>query len=342
MNRILLFLCITVVFAIAWVKYREIPLTVIGQPASTGLLQNTKEAPFFRGLKETTGLPLKVTYRPLNTVGFKDTYQLYMLKDGLFDLVSLRFIQNSEAEPGLQGIDLAGLYSDYDTARTVVRAYSETLDRYLNDTFDAKLLGVWTFGPQVLFCSKPIQNIGDIKGLKVRVGSASLATLITALGGTPIIIPFDDTKNALAIGLVDCAITSAASANYAGWPEHTRYYFPLAVHFGLNGYAISLKKWNEFSKKEQTILTAAFDAYLEDLWKFSQTTHLDSSNCNIGRECKNGKSYDMILVEPSMHDVQVLKEIASAKLSPEWAEKCERVHPGCRDEWTAKVLAHIH
>ena len=342
MNRILLFLCIMMVFTIAWVRYREIPLAVIGQPASTGLLQNTKEAPFFNKLKETTGLPLKVTYRPLNTVGFKDTYQLYMLKDGLFDLVSLRFIQNSEAEPALQGIDLAGLYSDYDTARTVVRTYSETLDRYLNDTFDVKLLGVWTFGPQVLFCSKPIQHIEDIKGLKVRVGSASLATLISSLDGTPFIIPFDDTKSALAIGLVDCAITSATSANFAGWPEHTRYYFPLAIHFGLNGYAISLKKWSVFSKKEQAILTAAFDAYLDDLWKFSQTTHLDSSNCNIGHECKNGTSYHMILVEPSMHDVQVLEAIARTRLLPEWAEKCERVHPGCRDEWTAKVLAHIH
>lgn len=342
MKRILLFLGIAMVFTIAWVRYREVSLLVIGQPTSTGLLQSAKEAPFFSGLQAATRLPLKVTYKPLNTIGFKDTYQLQMLKEGLFDLASLRFIQNGEAEPGLQGFDLAGLYSDYDTAKTVVRTYADTIDRYLNDTFDAKLLGVWTFGPQVLFCRKPIQRIEDTKGLKVRVAGASLATLITSLGGTPAIIPFDDTKNALAIGLVDCAITSAASANYAGWPEHTRYYFPLAIHFGLNGYAISLKKWNVFSTKEQAILQAAFDAYLDDLWKFSQATHLDASNCNIGRECKHGKPYDMILVEPSAHDIRVLKEIAKNKLLPEWAEKCERIHPGCRDEWTDKVWAHIH
>ena len=48
--------------------------------------------------------------------------QRFGQRDGLFDLVSLRFIQNSEAEPSLQGIDLVGLYADYDTARRVVLA----------------------------------------------------------------------------------------------------------------------------------------------------------------------------------------------------------------------------
>ena len=338
MTRILIFLIVAGVFAVSWVMSAEIPLFVVGQPTSTGAIQKAREERFFNGLRASTGLPLKVTYKPANMLGLKDTHQLQMLQDGLFDLVSLRFIQNSEAEPSLQGIDLVGLYADYDTARRVVRGYMATVDRYLQETFDAKLLGVWTFGPQVFFCRKPIQGIDDIQGLKVRVASPSMATLIASLGGTPAIVSFEETKNALAIGLVDCAITSAASANFAGWPEHTQYYFPLAVHFGLNGYAISLKKWNEFSTKEQAILQARFDAYLDDLWVFSEAIARDASDCNSGRECRNGKPYGMTLVEPSLHDVDRLHEVAQSSVFPAWVEKCEQVHPGCRSEWEVKVL----
>lgn len=302
MTSLLLFLLILLMFSAAWMRYREIHLLVIGQPASTGLLQSAKEEPFFNNLRATTRLPFQVTYKSLNTVGFKDTHQLLMLKEGLLDLVSLRFIQNSEIEPSLQGIDMVGLYSDYATARLGVINYSKTVDRYLQDTFGAKLLGIWTFGPQVFFCSKPLRNIGDVQGLKVRVASGSMATLISTLGATPAIIPFDDTKNALAIGLVDCAITSATSANFAGWPEHTRYFFPLAVHFGLNGYVISLKKWNVLSHQEQATLQATFDAYLEDLWSFSQAMNLDAFNCNTGQECKAGRSYHMLMISPSEQD----------------------------------------
>ena len=185
MKRWLIFLGIAILFTVSWVMFAEIPLVVVGQPTSTGLLQQAKEEPFFTGLADATGLPLKVTYQPLETIGLKDTYQLQMLADGLFDLVSLRFIQNSETEPSLQGIDLVGLYADYDTARRVVHQYSGTVDRYLRERFDAKLLGVWTFGPQVFFCRVPIRGIEDIAGLKVRVASPSMATLIAALDGIP-------------------------------------------------------------------------------------------------------------------------------------------------------------
>jgi len=342
MKRLALALGIASVFTLSWVMLAEIPLRVIGQPESTGLLQRAKEVPFFRDLAQTTGLPIKVTYLPLNMTGLKDTHQLQMLKEGEFDLVSLRFIQNSEVEPSLQGIDLVGLYADYETARRVVLHYSDTVDRYLGENFATRLLGVWTFGPQVFFCRPPIRGIEDLAGLKVRVASSSMATLIAALGGIPAIIPFDDTKNALAIGLVDCAITSAASANFAGWPEHCHYYFPLAVQFGLNGYAISLKKWNQLTPKEREILQGAFDAYVDDLWSFSQAIHQDASDCNIGRPCRNGTPYQLTLVEPSPNDIRVFKDIAQTRVLPEWAEKCEQVHPGCLREWEDKVLPQLH
>jgi hypothetical protein len=335
--RLLVFVAIATTFTLAWRHFNQIPLLVIGQPSTTGLLQRDKEQPFFNRLEATTGLPLKVTYKTLDSIGLKDTYQLQMLRDGDFDLVSLRFIQNTDVEPVLAGVDLLGMSQDYPTAKRIVGAYSGTIDRHLQQRFQVKLLGMWTFGAQQIFCRQPIARLEDLRGKKVRVASTGLGTFVSELGGTPAVIPFDQTRDALAIGLVDCAVTSAASANFAGWTQHTQYAFPISVHFGLNGYAISLRKWNSLSAKQQRILMAAFQAYLDDLWRYSELLQADVISCNTGGPCQRGKPYHLKLVQPSPHDVWLLRDISLRKVVPFWGQTCDRIHPGCLQEWRQKV-----
>src|SRR6185369_5006420 len=141
----------------------------IGQPLATGLIQKNKEQPFFEHFAERTGLPIDVDYKPVDTLGIKDTEQLRVMKAGLFELVSLRIAQNTRDEPTLLGLDLVGASPDYATARKVANAYYDTIDQRLQQQFTVKLLGLWPFGPQVLFCKKPISKLADIKGMKVRV-----------------------------------------------------------------------------------------------------------------------------------------------------------------------------
>ena len=337
MKRLGLLLVIVVLFAAVWRQLDRISLVVIGQPSSSGTIQREKESPFFQTLQASTRLPIQVTYRPLEALGFKDTHQLQMLEDGLFDLVSLRFLQNRKAEPCLEGIDLAGMIQDYRTAHAVTVAYAPTLDRCLQERFGVKLLGVWTFGPQEFFSREPIRGLDDIKGRKVRVGDASLAPIITAIGGIPAVIPFDDTRQALEIGLVDCAVTSAASATYAGWTQHAPHYFPLAVHFGLNGYVISLKKWNALSQRQQEVLQEAFDAYLADLWRFSEELHSTALRGGAGLMCSRGDCPELTVAEVAPEDLVRLRELSLAVALPSWAARCETVHPGGVEEWRATL-----
>lgn len=341
MKRLALFVLIASAFVYFWRAFNEIPLRVIGQPSSTGLLQRDKEAPFFATLREATQLPLQVVYQPLESVAFKDTFQLPMLKDGQFDLVSLRFLQNAEIEPTLQGIDLVGLIPDYATARKVITAYAPAVDRNLQQKFNAKLLGVWSFGPQEFFCNKPVKRLEDIKALKVRVAGPAQSAFIRALDGVPVIIPFDDTKQALALGLVDCAITSAASANSARWLEHANHSFPLVVQYGFNGYAISLRTWNALSSGNRAVLAAAFESYVSDLWQFTQDIHADASSCNTGGECKRGNRFNATAAQPSPQDVQRMRDIMRRSVLPEWGTRCDQVHPGCVREWQDKLSAHL-
>src|SRR5881409_4166892 len=81
------------------IAQEKIKLKVIGQPLATGLIQKTKEQPFFESLAQKTGLPIEVDYKPLDTTGIKDVDELRVMKSGLFEVASLRMSQVSRDEP---------------------------------------------------------------------------------------------------------------------------------------------------------------------------------------------------------------------------------------------------
>ena len=179
-----------------------VTLKVIGQPAATGLIQKTMEKPFFDDFSARTGLNIKADYKSIDQLGIKDTEQLRVMKAGLFDIVSLRVSQNSRDEPTLLGLDLVGAAPDYATARKVYEAYRETLDKRLQQSFQVKLLGAWPFGPQILFCKKPVASLADLKGLKVRTYDQNLSKFMESVGATPVPLAFTEVHQSLSLGVV--------------------------------------------------------------------------------------------------------------------------------------------
>lgn len=335
--RLLVLGVISLSFALAWQRFRSIPLLVLGQPRSVGLLQRDQEAPFFRDLSANTGLPLAINYRTADSFGLKDSHQLEALRDGRVDIVSLRFMQNIATEPSLEGLDLPGMIPNFAMGRRVAAAYSPIIDQYLHRRFGAKLLGLWSFGPQVMVCRGPVAGLQDIRGRRVRVASPGLAQLVSAIGATPAILPFEDTRSALGLGMVDCAVTSAASANFAGWTNHASSFYPLALQFGFNGYAISLRRWNSLSPAEQQRLQLNFDHFSKRLWRYSEDLQVASEQCITGGPCRGQQRHQLQPVPVRASDVALLRELSRRIVLPSWSERCNRVHPDCRRRWDQTV-----
>ena len=316
----------------------KLKFKIIGQPLATGLIQKNKEQPFFENFAARTGLPIDAEYKPIDTLGIKDTEQLRVMKAGLFDIVSLRVSQNSRDEPALLGLDLVGASPDFATGRKVANAYFSTVDERLQKQFNVKLLGVWPFGPQILFCKKPISKLADVKGMKVRVYDQNLAKFIELMGGTPVPVSFADTHQSLSLGVVDCAITGPSSANSAGWPEVTTHQLPLGFQMALNGYAISLKAWNQLKPDQQVKLKTAFEGLTDEIWKYSEELFLDALNCNAGKEpCTTGKKFKLTQVQVSPADGELIRSAVTKVSLPVWAEVCDKSNPSCSQKWKATV-----
>ena len=319
---------------------QPIKLRVAGNLLATGLIQKNKEQPFFENLGRHTGLPVEVDYKPMDVVGVKDVDGLRVLKSGLFDIMTLRIAQVSRDEPFLLGADLVGLNPDYEVARKVVDAYRAAADRRLQERHNAKLLGIWPFGPQVVFCKVPISGLSDLKGKKVRVYDQSLAKFIERIGGIPVTIPFGETQQALERGVTDCAITGPSSANSAGWPEVTTHFMPIGFQIALNGYAMSLTRWNALSADQKSRFEKAFRTLESDIWAYSKELFDDAVRCNVGKEpCTTVKKYALKEVPVRAVDQQLIRDALATVSFPTWSEVCEKSYPGCSAAWKKELGA---
>lgn len=313
-------------------------LKALGQPSATGMIQRNVEAPFFENFAEETGLDVEVSYQTLDQTGIKGAEQLRLLKSGLFDIISLRLQQVSRDAPVLLGLDLVGLNPTYDAARKTMAEFAPVVDKRLQQQFGAKLLGLWPFGPQVLFCNAPIASLADVSGLKVRSYDQNLSNFIQSLGGTPVPMGFPDVHQSLSRGVVECAITGPSSANSAGWPEVTTHVLPIAFQIAVQGYGMNLKRWNSLSADEQAAVQAAFDRLTDRIWTYSEELFDDAMRCNVGESpCELNKPYDLTLVEVSDSDVATVQNAVKDLSFPAWAELCDRGDADCSDGWKATV-----
>jgi TRAP-type C4-dicarboxylate transport system substrate-binding protein len=331
------FLAAALVLALP-VQAQNAKLRVAGNLVATGLIQQNKEQPFFENFAKNTGLPIDADYKPMDVLGVKDSDGLRVLKSGLFDIVTLRLAQVSRDEPFFLGPDIVGLSTDYDTAHKVVEAYRDAFDKRLQERHGGKLLGLYPFGPQVVFCKVAITGLADLKGKKVRVYDQSLAKFIEKLGGIPVTIPFGETQQALERGVTDCAITGPSSANSAGWPEVTTHFMPIGFQIALNGYAMNLAKWNALPTDQKAKMTEAFKKLETETWAYSRELFDDASRCNVGKEpCKTVKKFTMKDVPVKAADQQMIRDALTTVSFPTWSELCDKSYDKCSAVWKQTI-----
>lgn len=311
----------------------QTPLRVAGN-FSQNVRQVEIERGFFDALGATSGVPVAMNYNPMDVVGVKAPDALRMLRGGSFDIMSVQIGMASRDDPFFEGIDLIGVATDMARLRKVVDAYREAFDARLQARFNAKVLTLWPFGPQVFYCKHDIKSLQDLKGLKVRSFTPSMSAMIEHFGATPVTLQFSEVYPALQRGVAACGVTSPTSGNSGNWPEVTTHLLPLSVSGSVQGHFINLDTWKKFSPEQQAKLAAQFKTLEDQLWNFANTANDDATACNTGQEsCKAHKKFSMKLVEISAADREAIKAVAEKVVLPIWKKTCNAVDPGCAAKW---------
>ena len=313
-------------------------LRIMGMPLATGNIQKNREQPFFENMSARVGFPIDADYKVLDSTGIKEFEQLRVARSGLFDIIGLRLGQVSRDEPTILGLDLVGLNPDYETARKVVSAFQGPVGERLEKQFNTKLLGVWPFGPQLIFCKPPIKGLADLKGLKVRILDGVMAKFMEKVGATPVTMAFGEVAQGLSLGSIDCAVTGPSSANSAGWPETVTHVYPLALQVAVQGYGITTTAWNRMTPDQRVKLQAGIEALTADIWTYSKELWDDAMRCNAGQDpCTTGKKYKLTTVAVQPQDAELVRSAVREISFPAWSEASDKVNPGCSAAWKKAV-----
>ena len=157
-------------------------------------------------------------------------------------------------------------------------------------------------------------------------------------GGIPIVIPFDQVAEALSSNMTDCAITSQTSAYSAKWTTYLTHVYPIATQMGINGLAIRLDAWNRFSESQKQQLQSAVNAYIDQVWIYSEQLNTQSSDCLEGKSvCKLGVKYNLTKIDVTEDDKLFMQKFALDQSFPVWASRCDKLYPDCSMRWKAIV-----
>jgi TRAP-type C4-dicarboxylate transport system substrate-binding protein len=309
-------------------------MRIAGNFSANGKHVGGIERPFFDAFAKNTGIAVTPNYNPMDVLGVQAADALRLLRSGAFDVMSVQIGMASRDDPFFEGVDLVGVATDMAQLRKVVDAYREVFDKRLQEKFGAKVLTLWPFGPQVFYCNTPIKSLDDIKGLKVRSFTPSMAALIQHLGGTPVTLPFSEVYPALQRGVANCGVTSPTSGNSGKWPEVTTHFLPLSVSGSVQGHFMNLAYWNKFPPAEQAKIAAEFKRMEDLMWDLAITANGDAANCNVGKEpCKENSPFKMTLVDVAPADAAKIKAAVSAVVLPIWKESCNKIDPNCTKTW---------
>ena len=100
---------------------------------------------------------------------------------------------------------------------------------------DVMLIGYAGGGVRNIFVNKPVRNLAEIKGLKVRVQGAPIwSRTFAAAGMSPTVIAYNEVYNAIQNGVI------AAGENEAAGVE-TMKFFEVAPHLAMTEHAITIR-----------------------------------------------------------------------------------------------------
>ena len=164
------------------------------------------------------------------------------------------------------GLDLiraqAGFYQSAPSEEAEVKIFWQLWEKYpelRRELQGVKLLGVFMAAPLRLMTVKPVKNLADLKGMRIKAPQEVLSTL-KLFGAEGVIIPMAETYESLAKGIIQGAFGATEAYKSMKFAEVIKYETNLMTYIGtIPYYIMSLNSWNKLPPDIQKIFEASKD-----------------------------------------------------------------------------------
>lgn len=307
-------------------------LSVVGSWSNLPLYKEF-ETPFWtEKLPEMTGGEFTAQLTSFDQMGIAGADVYRMLGDGVFDVGSTVADYTVGDAPELEGLDVPLVATTAAEAKKMVDAARPMVDEIMRDRFNAVVLGIAPYPPQVVFCKGDVASLADLKGKKVRGSGRMTTKLLEALGAEGVNIAFSEVPGSLERGVIECAVTGAGSGYSAGWWEVSDTLMTLP----LGGWdpvviAMNADRYDGLSAEQQQMLVQAVAEGLEaPAWAAAEGGLINDIACLTGTgNCASGEAASMTLVEPSAEDAEAARQVLAEVVLPDWARRAG-------DDWAAR------
>lgn len=314
-----------------------IHLRVIGGLATAGQYE-WLEKPFWEHVGTLSQGRVTAEIFPSDRSGLTANEILRLMRLGVVTFGTVLLLQVDQ--PELSVIDLPALSPDIPTLRRAVAAYRPHLDQILKDRFGVKLLAIYTYPAQVIFCTKPLDGLSDLAGRKVRTSSADQSGLMSALGAVPFVLPYDEIVPAARSGVVDCAITGTMSGAEIGLSNVTGSLYPLAINWGLSLFGVNAAAWEVLPGDLQNMLAAGIGRLEQDVWAAAERDTFAGIACDTGgAACPEGQvPSHMKLTQVTRADEARRRRLLIESVLPGWIRRCGS---GCVGLWNQTMAPAV-
>ncbi|QTN25728.1 TRAP transporter substrate-binding protein [Rhizobacter sp. AJA081-3] len=204
---------------------------------STSNFQRTVAEPWCADIEKDSGGRLKCQLYPSLQLGGTPPQLADQVKSGVADIVWTSPSYNTGRFPRTEALELPFTLPP-DSLRGSKAMWAYTQQFGMEDFKDYKLLALFSASNVIIStASKPVLDLAQIKGLKLRSPTRFSASLLTALGATPVSMPPAQVTEGISKGVIDGVLAPWELLPAVKIDEVTRYHMEGAP--GQPGFAQS-------------------------------------------------------------------------------------------------------
>jgi tripartite ATP-independent transporter DctP family solute receptor len=187
-------------------------------------------------VKKYYGKPINFVLHKNSALGLEKQYFEYMAQGKAVDYAIVSPAHMSTFSKAAPFIDAPFIFRDLDHWNKVLDAdLLKPIADEINQKAEVMLIGYAGGGTRNIFANKPVKNMAELKGLKVRVQGAPIwSRTFQAAGMAPTVIAYNEVYNAIQNGVIQ------AGENEAAGVEQMKFY-EVGPNLNMTQHAITIR-----------------------------------------------------------------------------------------------------
>ena len=281
--------------------------------------------PWIKEVEKATNGQVKIRYFNPNTICPVNEV-VSSIEKGAISMGAIDHARNAGKFP-LHDVFVLPLLTGNSTAQGVTawRIYSKT-PALQKEMAKVKVLGYWGGGSlHVMTKSKAVQNLDDMKGLRVACLSKPFADVVSTLGGNPIIVPLPDIYLTLSRNIADSTLFSLLAAGSIKIQNIIKHVTVASLIKDVRFVGMNWDVWNSFPPEIQKAIESTC---CSEEWARKMSQAMDNGDIS-GRKLLDKCGAKFYTLEPEEHAKWVK---TCAPLDQRWVDKVVKLGAATREE----------